>query len=122
MAIRDAERNREVSHGGKILAAIGAAALIADLAFLIGPVSRLAQSAHNGLIGIVPSIGMSILTAARAIAFHQVDYFAVVARILVLFSAMVAVIIGLVLTRTRTVGALPSRQAELPAAHEQENQ
>lgn len=122
MAIRRTAGNQEGSRRGRLLAAIGATALIADLAFLAGPVFRIAESAHSGLIGIVPSIGLSFLSAARAIAFHQVDYFSLVARILVLFSAMVAVIIGLALTRTRSVGTLSSRQMQLPASHERENQ
>jgi hypothetical protein len=47
------------------------------------------------------------LTAARAIAFHQMDYFSLISRILVLFSAMTAIIVGFVLLRSRTaqVGA-----------------
>lgn len=122
MAIQGKAGNRQGSRRGTLLVAIGAAALIADLAFLTGPMSRLLESAHNGLIGIVPSLGMSFLSAVRAIAFHQVDYFSLVARILVLFSAMVAVIIGLVLTRAQSAGTLSSRQVTLSGSQERENQ
>lgn len=73
----------------------------------------MAEKASGGLVGIVPTIGMSILHVARAIAFHQVDYFSLIARILVLFSAMVAVIVGLVLWRTRSGSELASDQATL---------
>lgn len=122
MASLQAAGNRQGSRWGGLLATIGLAALIADLAFLATPVSRLIERAHNGVIGVVPSIGMSFLSAARAIAFHEVDYFSLVARILVLFSAMVAVIVGLVLTRRQSTRTLSSRQMRGQVSRERESQ
>ena len=85
---------------GRIMVALGSIALLADLSFLVRPVERLAQSVSQGLFGLLPSLGLSFLHAARAIAFHQVDYFSLVARILVLFTAMVAVIVGIALVQS----------------------
>jgi hypothetical protein len=96
---------------GKILVTLGSVALLGDLAFLVQPLGRLAQKLGEGFFGFVPALGLSFLNAARAIAFHQIDYFSLISRILVLFSAMVAVIVGIALLRSRSaraVGANPS--------------
>jgi hypothetical protein len=79
---------------GRIMVALGSIALLADLSFLVRPIERLAQSVSQGLFSLLPSLGLSFLHAASAIAFHQVDYFSLVVRILVLFTAMVAIIVG----------------------------
>jgi hypothetical protein len=96
---------------GKILVTLGSAALLGDLAFLVQPLERLAQRLGEGFFGFVPALGLSFLNAARAIALHQIDYFPLISRILVLFSAMVAVIVGIALLRSgsaRAEGTAPS--------------
>jgi hypothetical protein len=111
MATRQAARHKQRATWGRAFVTSGLAVLLADLAFLAQPLEKLVERLRNGLFGFVPSLGLSFLTAARAIAFHQMDYFSLISRILVLFSAMTAIIIGLVLLRSRTapVGAEPWR-------------
>ena len=82
---------------GKILVTVGSVALLADITFLAVPLERLVERLRDGLFGFVPALGLSFLNAARAIAFHQIDYFSLISRILVLFSAMAAIIVGIVL-------------------------
>jgi hypothetical protein len=86
---------------GRILVSLGFAGLIADLAFLAQPLERLAQKLSEGLFSVVPALGLSVLNAARAIAFDQIDYFSLISRILVLFLALVAVVTGTVLWNSR---------------------
>lgn len=120
MARAQETRKGRKSQWGGILTTLGVLALIADLAFLVVPFTRIAEKAGSGLVGVIPTLGMSILHAARAIAFHQVDYFSLIARILVLFVAMVAVIVGLVLWRTRSGHEMASNQVPLSSLGEQE--
>src|SRR5271165_5988695 len=98
---------------GRIMVALGSIALLADLSFLVRPIERLIQSVGDGLFALLPSVGLSFLHAARAIALHQVDYFSLVARILVLFTAMVALIVGMVLSQSAS-----ARAANLDALQE----
>jgi hypothetical protein len=84
---------------GRILVTLGSVALVADLDFLVQPLFPLAEKLGQGFFGFVPAVGLSFLNAARAFALHQVDYFSLISRILVLFTAMVAVIIGVALLR-----------------------
>jgi len=96
---------------GTILVTLGSLALLADLSFLAQPVERLASRLGEGLFGLVPTLGLSFLNAARAIAFDQIDYFSLISRILVLFISMVAMIVGIALLRsrvTRAAGTYPS--------------
>ena len=85
---------------------LGSIALIADLAVLAQPIGRLAEKLNEGLFGLLPTVGLSFLHAARAIAFHQIDYFSLVVRILVLFTATVAVIVGTVLLQSPSARAV----------------
>jgi hypothetical protein len=86
---------------GRILVSLGFAGLFADLAFLAQPLERLAQKLSEGLLSLIPTLGLSVLNAARAIAFHQIDYFSLISRILVLFLALLAVVAGTVLWNSR---------------------
>lgn len=105
METRQQSENTRRSLLGRIMVALGSIALLADLSFLVRPIERLAQSVSEGLFALLPSLGLSFLHAARAIAFHQVDYFSLVARILVLFTAMVAVIVGIALLQSASARA-----------------
>ena len=91
---------------GRILVSLGFAGLIADLAFLAQPLGRLAQKLTEGLFSVVPALGLSVLNAARVIALHQIDYFSLISRILVLFLALVAVVTGTVLWNSRHSASL----------------
>ena len=87
---------------GRISIILGSVATLCDLAFLAQPLERMVERLREGLFALVPSLGLSFLSAARAIAFHQLDYFSLISRILVLFTAMVAVVVGIVLLRPST--------------------
>jgi hypothetical protein len=87
---------------GRILIILGSVAVLSDLAFLAQPLERLVERLREGLFALVPALGLSFLSVARAIAFHQLDYFSLISRILVLFTAMVAVVVGIVLLRPST--------------------
>jgi hypothetical protein len=91
---------------GRILVSFGFVGLIADLAFLAQPLERLAQKLSLGLLSLVPALGLSVLNAARAIALHQIDYFSLISRILVLFLALLAMVTGTVLWNSRHSGSV----------------
>ena len=102
MATRQAAGHKQRVNLGRAFVTGGLAVLLADLAFLAQPLEKLVERLRDGLFGFVPALGLSFLTAARAIAFHQIDYFSLISRILVLFSAMTAIIVGFVLLGSRT--------------------
>jgi hypothetical protein len=85
---------------GTILVTLGFVAMAADLEVLAQPLVRLAERLHEGVFGLIPSLGLYFLNAAGAIAFHQVDYFSLISRILVLFTAALAIVVGLALLRS----------------------
>jgi len=118
MARKQAHGNNPNSYFGRVLVMLGLAALGADLAFLAHPLLHLLESARVGLLGLVPALGMSLLNATRAIAFHQVDYFSLVSRILVLFSAFVAVVVGAVLRNAPRASAAAPDGRNLPGPSE----
>jgi len=113
METRQQSENTRRGLWGRILLILGSIALIADLSFLVQPIERIAEKLSDGLFALLPSVGLSFLHAASAIVFHQVDYFSLVARILVLFTAMVAVIVGSVLLQSAS-----ARAANLNALHQ----
>jgi hypothetical protein len=99
---------------GTILVTLGSVALVADLEVLAQPLARLAEKLHEGVFGLLPSLGLSFLNAAGAFAFHQIDYFSLISRILVLFTAAVAVVVGLVLLRSQS--EYPTRANRMSAS------
>jgi len=108
---QEAEHKQKV-YWGRAFITLGFAALLTDLAFLAQPLGKLAERLRDGLFGFVPALGLSLLAAARAIAFHQIDYFSLISRILVLFSAMTAIVVGIILLKShsaRATGAAPLR-------------
>jgi hypothetical protein len=94
--------NERRGYLGTILVTLGFVAMAADLEVLAQPLVRLAERLHEGVFGLIPSLGLSFLNAAGAIAFHQVDYFSLISRILVLFTAAVAIVVGLTLLRSQS--------------------
>ncbi|HTQ62180.1 MAG TPA: hypothetical protein VMI32_18290 [Candidatus Solibacter sp.] len=96
---------------------LGLAAILADLAFLASTLTRLFEASRLGLLGLVPSLGLSLLHAAGAVALHQVDYFSLISRILVLFSSLVAIVIGAVLLKTQPAAPPEQNRAALPVPH-----
>lgn len=97
---------------GTILVTLGFVAMVADLEVLAQPFERMIEKLQEGLFSLVPALGLSFLNTAREIAFHQFDYFSLITRILVLFTASVAVVVGIALLRSpsaRSAGAYPSR-------------
>jgi hypothetical protein len=106
MARRQLAAQEKRRYMGRILVSFGFAGLIADLAFLAQPLEGLVQRLSEGLFSLVPALGLSVLHAARAIAFHQIDYFSLISRILVLFLALVAMVTGTVLWNSRHSASL----------------
>jgi hypothetical protein len=94
MATQQHPGNVQKGYWGRFLVLLGSVALIADLAFLAQPFERLAEKVGEGLFSLLPTLGLSFVHAARAFAFHQIDYFSLISRILVLFTAMVALVVG----------------------------
>ncbi len=90
---------------GTIFVALGSLALAADLAFLIEFLRPLFGKLQDGPFALIPTLGLSLMHAARAIAFDQIDYFSLISRILVLFTAMLAIIVGIVLLSSPHPGA-----------------
>lgn len=100
MATPQHAKHEKRTYLGKSLLILGFLALAADLAVLAQPLDHLAARLSDGLLPLVPTIGLSFADALRAIAFHQVDYFSLVSRILVLFTATLAVVVGTALLRS----------------------
>jgi hypothetical protein len=122
MAKRQLAGGKQRGFWGGILVALGSGALLADLTSLALPFERLVEILRQGLLGIVPALGLSVLNAARAIAFHQIDYFSLISRILVLFSAMVAVVVGTVLLRSRSARTMGESHLGISTFHERETE
>ena len=114
MVRKTAADPKSKANWGRGLMILGVCVILTDLAFLAHPFMHLLAAAKAGLYGIVPAIGLSILQTARAIAFHHVDYFSLVGRILLLFSAAVAVVLGSYKWNAwRSSAALPDRSSTL---------
>jgi hypothetical protein len=103
MASRKTNANKQRGYLGKSLLTLGVVALIADLWFLLGPLESLLGRSKEGPLGVLPELGMCLLNATHAIAFHQVSYAALISRILVLFCAMVVLIVGVAFLRPKSV-------------------
>jgi hypothetical protein len=100
MATRQDTGYSQKSLWGKLLVILGSVALIADSAVIAQPLEHLAEKLSTGLFSLVPTIGLSFASAVRAFALHQVDYFSLISRILVLFTAAVALVVGSALLRS----------------------
>jgi|SRR5579859_2973774 len=90
---RTAEQG-QMDYIGQGLVALGLTALLADVSFLVQPLASLIGRLKDGIFEALPTLGGAILNVTQAIAFHEVNYVTVVWRILVLFVALVAVIVG----------------------------
>jgi hypothetical protein len=106
---------------GRILIILGFIAVLSDLAFLAQPLERLVERLREGLFALVPSLGLSFLSAVRAIAFDQLDYLSLISRILVLFTAMVAVIVGITLLRPPSTRSTHQHHLRATALRETDN-
>lgn len=105
---------------GRILLTLGSVAMLADLSFLAQPLERLADRLGEGFFGLVPAVGLSFLNAARAIALHQIDYFSLISRILVLFVALVAVVVGFALLRSHSANVARANLSHTSASRDRE--
>jgi len=90
---------------GAFLVSLGFVALFADLSVLMQPLEQPVRRLQEGLFSLAPALGLSFLNAAREIVFQQLDYYSLVSRILVLFTAVVAIVIGTVVLSRRSAGA-----------------
>jgi hypothetical protein len=112
--------NERRGYLGTILVTLGLVAMVADLEVLAQPLLRLAERLHEGVFGLIPSLGLSFLNAAGAFAFHQIDYFSLITRILVLFTAAVAIVVGLALLRSPFARSTHADHLRASAFHERE--
>lgn len=102
MATRRANRDEHRGHLGKFLVSVALIALAASLSTLAGPFAFVATRFREGLLGLLPTVGVYVLNATHAIAFHQVNYASLISHILLLFSAMVSLIAGIALLLPRS--------------------
>lgn len=114
MVNRPAAASKQKAYWGSGLAIAGFLALTANL-LLATPLTRIVVNSRTGFAGTVSTFGVSVLRGAAALALGQVDYFSLTLRILVLFSAMLAVIFGIALMRShaRTTGKVASTSSTL---------
>jgi len=102
MANRKPNTNKQRGHVSTLLLTAGSIALVADLSFIAQPLTALLGRSKEGLLGVLPQLGMCLLNATHAIAFHQIAYIPLISRILVLFCAMVGLIAGVALRRPKS--------------------
>lgn len=91
------ERTAKYQHDefiGKALVVLGLVTLSANLTFLVQPVVSLIGKLQDGAMGVLPTLGGAILNATQAIAFHEINYISLISRILILFIALAAVVVG----------------------------
>jgi len=119
MAHQKPSTNKHKGYLSKLLLTAGLATLVADLSFVTQPLAALLDRSKQGTLGILPELGVCLLNATHAIAFHQIAYIPLISRILVLFCAMVALIAGVALLRSKsarpriqTIELLLSNEAE----------
>ena len=96
------QKHKTYFGGGLVLA--GLLALQANLGFWGAPLATLIEGSKNGLAGVLSLSGFYLLHAAGNIVLGQVDYFSLASRILLLFCAMVALILGMVLMYSASLG------------------
>ena len=101
----------QMDYIGQALVALGFTALLADLSILVQPLGWLIGKLSHGVLGAIPALGGAILNATQAIAFHEFNYVSLVWRILVLFIALVAVVVGVARLHARR-SRMMHREAE----------
>lgn len=103
---------------GCAMVAFGLTALTAQVSAFVPSVLHILQSARQGVLSLVSAISLSLLEPVRVLLFHQADYFSLISlisRILLLFSALAATVIGGVLLTARAAAATPdSDHSSLP--------
>ncbi|HYL62987.1 MAG TPA: hypothetical protein VE077_10235 [Candidatus Methylomirabilis sp.] len=122
MASKPVSMTNKKTYWGSALIVAGLLALLANLAPAAASSARFVASFKTGLTGLVSSVGLSFLHAVGAVALGQVDYATVFARILVLFSAMVAIILGIALMRSRSSSNGERTQSSSATPNDQEAQ
>lgn len=97
MATRRASGYKQKGYVGRFLVALGLIALTVDLSILLQPFGILVFRLNEGLLGVIPTLGMRVLNATHALAFHQVNYISLAAWVLVSCCAMASIIAGFAL-------------------------
>lgn len=97
MAILRASNYKQTGYVGRFLVALGLVALAVDLSFLLQPFGIVVSRLNEGLLGVLPTLGMCLLNATHALAFHQVNYLSLVSWVLVSCCAMASIIAGFAL-------------------------
>ena len=122
MATKPSNNRNNKGYWAAVLLLAGLCALLLSLAPAASTSAHLLGSLKNGFAGPISTLGVSLVHAVGAVAFGQVDYAALFARILVLFSGMVAIVLSLVrlLSRSSNNGATHSPSPS-SAPHGQES-
>jgi hypothetical protein len=105
---------------GRGLAAVALMVLLVEIFTLARPLWGLAKQLHQGLLGVIPAVGMCLLNATNALAFHRVDNFWLAAHLLVLSCAMTGLIAGIGLLRPKAKRTLLFELALAPEFHDRE--
>jgi hypothetical protein len=104
--------HKQKAYWGFGLILLGLATLASNLAFVAAPLAHVLQTSAHGLAGLLSFAGLSVIQAAGSFALGQVDYLPLASRILLSFFAMVALVVGLALVRSRSLvngsNSLPS--------------
>jgi len=120
MTRQHAIRGNQKAYWGKGLIGAGLLALAAEVSIISRPLWDLIQRTHDGLLGVLPALGIYVLNATNAFAFHQLDYLWLASHILVLSCAMAAVIAGAALLRQKAKRTLVFELALAPEWEDQE--
>lgn len=102
MAKRSATTEKQKAYRGSALILLGLGALVVNVVPFANLLAHLLQTSKNGIAGVAPTVGLSFARAAGSILLGQVDYLPLASRILLLFFAMLALTVGLVLTCSRS--------------------
>lgn len=105
---------------GQGLAAVGLMVLLGDIFTLARPLWDMAEQLQQGLLGVIPAVGMCLVNATNALAFHRVDYFWLGAHLLVLSCAMTGLIAGIALLRPKAKHTFVFELALAPEFHDRE--
>jgi hypothetical protein len=107
---------------GAALLAAGLLPLLFNLVSIAALLAHLFAGFRSGLIAPLTSLGLALIDAVGSVALGQMDYACVFARILVLFSAMVAIILGIALLRSRASKNAPADPLSSPLGSDREAQ
>lgn len=90
---------------GAVLLSLGSLLMAAKLGLIAVQLPQLLGSLGIDTLGVHMALGLALLRLLHTMIFNHAAIFSFVCAILVLFSALVAIVAGLTLLRKRTVEA-----------------